>query len=191
MTQHLYIRPPQAKDAMAWVQVKDRSWRAAYQSMFHSAELSVREEKWPKNAERWAGTFAELDYQGWTQRDGIDYRFLVAFWDGEAVGVAAKRCSPLDPNVEEEEREEDAIGLPPAGLGLLYVVPEHWDQGIGHALLEEILGQDSAYLWTLQQNLRAADFFIRHGFSRDRREAVLVDHPAMRMVRDLARLKPA
>jgi GNAT superfamily N-acetyltransferase len=50
-------------------------------------------------------------------------------------------------------------------LNQLYVHPDHQGQGIGAALLAEVMaGVDSLQLWTFQNNASARRFYERRGF---------------------------
>lgn len=57
--------------------------------------------------------------------------------------------------------------LPALELASLYVGSAHRSSGAGSQLLDEIIGQQSAYLWVFTANARAQDFYLRHGFAAD------------------------
>ena len=52
----------------------------------------------------------------------------------------------------------------------MYVLPEYWGKGYGRALLENSVnwlsaqGFDNAYLWVLDSNIRARQFYEHCGF---------------------------
>lgn len=48
-------------------------------------------------------------------------------------------------------------------LNHLYVLPEHQGQGIGSALLAQISDQIEQF-WVFQKNIRARDFYKKHGY---------------------------
>lgn len=79
---------------------------------------------------------------------------------------------------------DDAPGLPPLELSALYVRAERYGTGLGHALLEKVIGSSAAYLWVLDGNQRATAFYERQGFRLD---GATKDDPVgieRRMVRD-------
>jgi predicted TIM-barrel fold metal-dependent hydrolase/GNAT superfamily N-acetyltransferase len=87
---------------------------------------------------------------------------LVAERDGEIVGFANVGTS----------RDDGAA--PDAGeLWAIYVHPDHWGTGAGHALHEQSVrvlreaGMSSATLWVLEGNERAARFYRRQGWTPD------------------------
>jgi RimJ/RimL family protein N-acetyltransferase len=65
--------------------------------------------------------------------------------------------------------DEGEVGL----IYLLYVFPEHWNRGIGtalmHAGMQELndLGMQEAILWVLRDNLRAGRFYEQLGWTPD------------------------
>ena len=74
---------------------------------------------------------------------------------------------------------EDGAGPPIPGLcfvGMVYVLPTRWGEGIGSRLVEAVCaeararGYDRAQLWTHADNLRAQRLYDRHGFRRAGRE---------------------
>lgn len=52
----------------------------------------------------------------------------------------------------------------------IYVLPEHWNKGLGSSLVNEVLNyaSDNAYpevgLWVMDQNTQAIRFYEKHGF---------------------------
>ncbi len=52
-------------------------------------------------------------------------------------------------------------------LYALYVAEAEWGRGVGRLLLAEELRGESASLWVLEENVRARDFYVRHGFAWD------------------------
>ncbi|MQA00489.1 MAG: GNAT family N-acetyltransferase [Dehalococcoidia bacterium] len=86
-------------------------------------------------------------------------RILVGEVAGAIGGVA----------VTGADLEDDSRGL----LFLMYVHPEHWGHGLGHALMtacQDALLEDrfeAAVLWVLEENTRARAFYERHGWQAD------------------------
>jgi GNAT superfamily N-acetyltransferase len=77
-------------------------------------------------------------------------------------------------------REDDGAGPAiPGGcfLNLLFVLPEHWGEGIGGALLDEVLAEARSrnctriHLWTEEDNERSQRLYAGRGFSRTGRAA--------------------
>ena len=64
-------------------------------------------------------------------------------------------------------RDEHSLGLPKREVMALYVRAERYGTGVGYALLEAAIGDDSAYLWVLDGNHRAIEFYERQGFRFD------------------------
>ncbi len=85
---------------------------------------------------------------------------LVADADGQVVGFVS-----IGPS-----RDADAVPLQTAELYGLYLDPEVWGRGVGHALwsaaLQELRGEGYAEvtLWVLEANTRARSFYERVGF---------------------------
>lgn len=70
-------------------------------------------------------------------------------WVAEADGGIAGYCAVRD-----------------GWLNQLYILPDQWGRGIGHALLEQARSSRSALqLWTFQCNARARRFYEAHGFA--------------------------
>ena len=62
-------------------------------------------------------------------------------------------------------RDEDRPGE--TELYTLYVDPEAWGRGVGSALMEVLPAADPVSLWVAERNIRARDFYARHGFTPD------------------------
>jgi GNAT superfamily N-acetyltransferase len=77
---------------------------------------------------------------------GYNGRVVIAEEDGRAIGFAA---------FEGE------------WLHALYVLPDHWDRGVGGRLLE--LAGPVSVLWVLERNDRGRRFYERHGWAPDGR----------------------
>lgn len=56
-------------------------------------------------------------------------------------------------------------GAPPRTLVNLYLLPDAQNQGLGSAMLDEVLDpEEPAYLWIIEGNDRAEAFYARRGF---------------------------
>jgi ribosomal protein S18 acetylase RimI-like enzyme len=104
-----------------------------------------RTETW----KHWLSLPAESGYRAWVAADGID---IVGF---ATVG----RDRDGNPNTGE--------------LYSIYLLPSHWDAGVGRALLNEAVSSmdsqnyASAVLWVLDNNARARRFYEKAGWSAD------------------------
>ncbi len=106
---------------------------------------------------------------------------LVAEAEGAVVGFAAVG------------RTNDGEG--DGELFALYVHPDHWDEGVGRALIEageerlRELGHRRAHLWVLDDNPRARRFYELAGWSADGTERVVelfgITLPEVRYVKAL------
>lgn len=89
------------------------------------------------------------------------HRLLVAELDGRILGWAT-----VGPGRDDHSTQFGEL----AGL---YVHPDHWSCGVGRALLDRAqqeltaAGWLEAYLWVLQGNKRAIDFYQRRGWMPD------------------------
>jgi GNAT superfamily N-acetyltransferase len=52
-------------------------------------------------------------------------------------------------------------------LYVLYVLAAHHGSGAGAALLDAVVGHESAALWVADPNPRAQAFYLKHGFVPD------------------------
>ncbi|WP_417555068.1 GNAT family N-acetyltransferase [Microbacterium sp.] len=150
----MLLRPATVADADGIAEVHVLSWQAAYRGLVPQDvldSLSVAE-----RAASWARILAE------TPR-----RTLVAV-DGERVVGWASFGDARD----ADAGEPDSRG----GTGELwgiYAHPDAWSTGVGHLLLTAVeqeltdAGHETAYLWVLAGNSRAAEFYERHGWHAD------------------------
>lgn len=148
----LNVRRATPRDAADIAQVHVASWQRAYrglipQGYLDSLSVQARTETWARNLERPA-------------LPGV--ATLVAELDGLVVGFASVGPS----------RDDDA--RPGSGeLWGLYVHPDAWGHGYGHALHAAAMGVlrstgvTSATLWVLTTNERARHFYERHGWVAD------------------------
>lgn len=72
----------------------------------------------------------------------------------------------------------------------LYLLPDHFGKGYGKLLLDycikelNIAGFSSIYLWTLEKNIRARDFFNKNGFMHDGQQNICeIDGQYLTLVR--------
>lgn len=114
--------------------------------------------------------------------------FRATYRDGEATWVRAGRERDLADSAFRHVVAEDAVGvavscppgydgwderqpalraLPDRQLDHLYCLRATHGAGLGRALVDETLGDASAYLWVLLGNDRARAFYAKSGFAGD------------------------
>lgn len=149
MEQPPTIRQAVEDDANGVATVHVTSWQTAYRGLIPDAwldQLSLGD-----RAERWRQLLS----------NPVDGRTIVAERDGQILGWAS-----FGPGRDPEQGDEGE-------LWGLYVLPSVASTGVGHALItaaESALldeGFSSAYLWVLDHNDRAANFYERHGWLAD------------------------
>ena len=130
--------------------VRVASWRAGYAGLVPDPELAAIGE--PDRLDQWVERMAA----------SAETSMLVAVVDDEVVGFSAYGA----------ERSDLAPAV--AGRGevyALYVHPDHWGAGAGHALLtasrEALRGRafDAVSIWVLEGNERGIAFYLRQGFA--------------------------
>ena len=146
----MLIRPATTRDARGIARVQVRGWQIGYRGIVpdeYLARFSVDE-----FTNRWLGNLAEAQRM----------QHIVAESEDETVvGWAAFGANQSDSGPEIGE------------LGALYVDPDHWDAGIGGALLAEAergliaAGYEQAILWTLEANARTRRFYENRGWRID------------------------
>jgi GNAT superfamily N-acetyltransferase len=136
-------------------EIRVRGWQSAYQGLMPQSFLDALSV--PKDAEWRRAHFSARAKHGVVN--------LVAEQDGEIVGWAA-----YGPYRDGEPRTEEAES---AELYAIYVDPDRYGGGVGHALLQESLrrceaaGHGSVLLWVLKGNAHARRFYDRAGFRAD------------------------
>jgi GNAT superfamily N-acetyltransferase len=151
------IRPARPGDALDVARVHVRAWQVGYRGLLPDAYLDrLRPED---RAARY--TFEVVDPTRPTT--------LVAVDGGVVLGFATTGPSP------------DVDGPETGELMALHVDPNHWQRGVGRALVgsarAQLAGQGyrEAVLWVLDGNTRGARFYAADGWSPDgtrRTEAV-------------------
>ncbi|WP_435195015.1 GNAT family N-acetyltransferase [Natronomonas sp. EA1] len=137
----MQLREARPDDAPAIAAVAREAWRTAYTDI-------IGEEQVAALLDRWYGIDDLRD------RLADAPAFVVAEVDGEVVGFAD--------GVEREEEEW--------ALGRLYVHPDHWNRGVGSALIEAVetrareAGAEAMELGVFAENDRATGFYERHGY---------------------------
>jgi GNAT superfamily N-acetyltransferase len=153
----MLLRPAQPEDAMAVARVHVRSWQVAYRTLLPNDYLDqLRPEDRAAHYD-----FASLD--------PLKPKTIVAI-DGDFILGFATTMPSRDPDLPGH-----------AELCALYVDPDHWDRGIGAALISAArgslfeLGFRNALLWVLAGNARAERFYRIDGWTAtgDRRTDTL------------------
>jgi ribosomal protein S18 acetylase RimI-like enzyme len=107
-----------------------------------------------------------------------------------------------DPRIIAVDASNEIVGLADAGPGRggdgpvplelysIYILGRAQGTGLGTALLNAAVGEFPAYLWVLEDNVRAQAFYRRHGFRPDGKRGLLPPEwenvPEIRMVRPAA-----
>ena len=127
------------------------SWKTAYKGIVPQEYLdNLKYDYWVSAFEKWISDNTIIS--------------KLAYVGNDAIGCIAYGKS----------RDVD---LPDWGeIVSLYVLPESWGKGVGKALLESALndmhhkGFENIYLWVLEENLRAQQFYRKNGFSKSEDE---------------------
>lgn len=147
------IRPVQQDDVDAVQSVARTTWHATYDDILGPDAVDSQVDEW---------------YDESIVREGIsddDIVYLVAVDDGAVVGYTA--AGPTD--------EDDSA---PAGLYSIYVLPNHWGNGVGKQLFDAVTdrlrerGFDRLSIRVLADNDRARAFYERQGYTVGERQTV-------------------
>ena len=148
----MHVREATADDARAIAQAQVLTWQTAYRGQIpddHLDGLSV-----PDRASHWRALL-------------LDTRLP---WSGVYVGVDGDRVAGF----VHFGPSRDADAGPGTGeVGALYVLPDHWSEGLGRTLLEaarwslEVARCSEATLWVLETNAAARRFYDQGGWSAD------------------------
>ena len=145
------VRPATRADIPAIASVFTESWRVAYAGLMPDQLIASLD----------AGrrvTQLERLFASDMARESM----LAAEVDGDVVGTAW--TGP--------DRAHDADAQS-GELYAIYVLAEHWDQGVGYALMQAAFdelrshGFERAVLWVLDGNQRAERFYEQVGWTRD------------------------
>lgn len=127
--------------------------------------------------------------------------FFASHRDSIAERIDQRRVflASEDPRLVAHDEAGEVVGLADAGpardpemLGIpelyrIYTLSRTHGSGLGTQLLEAAISDTSAYLWVLEDNLRARAFYQKLGFSPDGARKVQVwdgdELPEIRMVR--------
>jgi ribosomal protein S18 acetylase RimI-like enzyme len=134
------LRPATLRDADAAATLHMTCWREAYGPLV-DADLLATELADPAS---WA--------RKWRERIALGAPRLLASKGPDLLGFASVGAARHDEAPVETE------------LYAIYVLAAWHGTGIAQALLDVSLGDRSAYLWVLEDNVRARRFYERNGF---------------------------
>ena len=146
------VRLATRQDVRAIATVRVETWRVAYDGLIDRAVLDRMD------VDREAARRAELWEQHHSDPRGAE---TVAEVDGELAGWAV-----AGPSLDDDLPQDGQIYA-------IYALPSFWSSGVGHALMTDAearlraAGFETAHLWVLEGNERAAAFYERHGWRED------------------------
>jgi GNAT superfamily N-acetyltransferase len=143
----VHIRPTALEDAEALTDLHLDVWDEAYADLIAADVLADRRANRDARVENWRKILA-----GYTNTQ------LVAEDDrGRLLGFTSV----------DSGRDEPSPDLPNREVMALYVRAKVYGTGVGYNLLKAAIGEAPAYLWVLDGNRRAIDFYERQGFRFD------------------------
>lgn len=145
----LVIRPAAAVDAEPLTDLHLDVWEEAYGHLIPREVLLDRRRSRADRVARWRTSIQRAGNRTLLARTDDDSTRLLGF---VSTGVG---------------RDEPRGDLPDLEVWALYVRAEEYGGGVGHALLTEAIGTSPAYLWVLDGNRRAVEFYERQGFRFD------------------------
>ncbi len=158
------IRRATARDAEDIARVQIVTWRAAYAGLVPAAHLDSLSLQ--VRADTWRRLLAPGDPEAASASadDRPAEREPTATWVATENRHAVVGFADAGPT-----RDTDAVGRI-GELRAIYVLPERWATGVGHALHEQAVGwlREQRYpvaaLWVLEGNAKARRFYERHGW---------------------------
>ena len=139
------IRMVAHSDVHALARVQVAAWQRAYVGIIPERYLE--------------GYTEQMRREAWTRHLAQPTEGISTFVWESARGVEGFVCVRCVPDACE--------------LMALYVHPDAWGEGVGHALHEHAIRELNAseharaFLWVLADNTRATTFYTRHGWQRD------------------------
>jgi GNAT superfamily N-acetyltransferase len=143
----MLIRAAVVDDAEALTDLHLDVWEEAYAGLMPEAIFTERRAHRAARIDRW--------------RTNIE--------TGPIANLVAEADEPgrLLGFVSSGPARDDDPDLPPIELSALYVRADRYGTGLGYRLLEAAIGSAAAYLWVLDGNKRATEFYERQGFRFD------------------------
>lgn len=172
------IRRAKLSDAQAVAKVHVTSWQIAYQGLVAQSTLDALDIT--QRAQGWAEWIESSIVERQTgNTHGDQHQLLVAEIHGSVVGWVTFGAGRMNELAHLGE------------IAGLYVLPEFWSMGIGHALILRVQqdflagGWMDAYLWVLKGNIRAIRFYEGHGWFPDGVEKITksTDNESLSQVR--------
>ena len=164
----MHIRPAAVADAEALTELHLDVWEEAYGDLISAEILAARRDGSSDRIQRWREILTH----------GTSSSFLAWPDDGgRLIGFVSTGPG----------RDQPRADLPEVEVSALYVRAEVYGRGVGYALLHEAIGSAAAYLWVLEGNQRAIDFYLRQGFRFDgcsKTEPVGTEHRMVRPATD-------
>ena len=161
------LRQATPEDAEAVVLMHTLAHEECYPHLLSPAFFAARRKAIPERVDRRR-----------TYLDVADPRIIAVDANNEIVGLA------------DAGPGRDGDGPVPLELYSIYILGRAQGTGLGTALLEAAVGVSPAYLWVLEDNVRAQAFYRRHGFQPDGKRGLLPPEwenvPEIRMVRPAA-----
>ncbi|MCC3274183.1 GNAT family N-acetyltransferase [Arthrobacter zhangbolii] len=145
------IRRATPDDAADFVSVHLQSWRESYAHVLGEEVFRRREADRSAAVEHRRAALAEQ------ASDPAIRTWLAHAGDGRLLGFAS--AGPA--------RDEDIRAVLPLELWSIYILAEAYGSGVGQALLEHAVADAPAYVWVLEDNVRAQAFYRRNGFVPD------------------------
>lgn len=139
------VRPATSEDAEGVKAVHMAGWRAAYHHVLPKDFLADLENF--IDAERWRRELSDPAV--------ISYVATTTHQQPQVVGWLTAGA-PRD--------EVAPIDLELMGL---YITEQWYGTGVAHALVQQAIGTQAAYLWVLKDNPRAQAFYRKEGFELD------------------------
>ena len=134
-----YINPADSRERIS--KIYENSWRYAYKGIIPQDYLdAIPEGRWVKN----------FDIPGWST--------MVCVENGEYIGTSSFCRSRF----EQYPDSGEVISI--------YLLPEYMGKGYGSKLLEIVMnelenqGFTEVFLWVLEENTTARQFYEKHGF---------------------------
>jgi GNAT superfamily N-acetyltransferase len=158
------LRQATSGDAEALVQMHTLAHEECYQHLLSADFFRARRAAIPERVER--------------RRRSLDVsapRVIAEDASGEVVGFA------------DAGPGRDQDGPVPLELYSIYTLRRTYGTGLGAELVAAAVAKLPAYLWVLEDNLRAQAFYLKHGFRPDGKRSLLPPEwenlPEIRMVR--------
>lgn len=143
----LHIRPVTVDDIDDLVRIHNQAWQETYGGTIPQDHLDMSSNV-DDRLTFWREAICEADSK-------TRARIRLGFVDGEPCGFVFARPTPEDDSPRGIE------------LRVLYTLKKAHGTGLGRMLVDAVLDRDAAWLWMLEGNDRAEQFYKKLGFRRD------------------------